>query len=127
VDSARQYRHNISLPVPGADRRVGGFARLNSTWEEKLVRAIIFAAALMIGGVALAQDAPPADTPPAADAAAPAADATPPADTPPAANTAAPASADTSYPPCSAKVQDHCTQGAHKASSHKPAKKTHHK
>jgi hypothetical protein len=74
-----------------------------------MVRAIIFAAALMIGGVALAQDAaPPADTPPAADAAAP-----------------APAATDTSYPPCSAKVQDHCIQGAHKSASHKAVKRTH--
>ncbi len=73
-----------------------------------MVRAIIFASALMIGSVALAQDAaPPADTPPTADAA------------------PAPAPADASYPPCSAKVQDHCAQGAHKGASHKPAKKTH--
>jgi hypothetical protein len=82
---------------------------LNLTWEDKLVRAIIFAAALMIGGVALAQDAaPPADTPPAADTAAPA---------------PAPAATDASYPPCSAKVQDHCTQGQH--ASRKPARRAH--
>jgi hypothetical protein len=82
---------------------------------------MIFAAALMIGGVALAQDAaPPADTPPAADAAAPAA-------TPPAADVAAPASTDANYPPCSAKVQDHCVQGAHIGASHKAARRPHHK
>jgi len=83
-----------------------------------MVRAIIFASALMIGSVALAQDAaPPADTPPAADAAAPA-DSTP---------AAAPATPEASYPPCSAKVTDHCIQGAHKGGSHKSAKRSHHK
>ena len=82
-----------------------------------MVRAIIFASALMIGSVAMAQDAPPADTPPAAtDATPPAADAA-----------AAPATTDASYPACSAKVQDHCIQGAHKTASHKMAKRRHHK
>jgi hypothetical protein len=87
-----------------------------------MVRAIIFASALMIGGVALAQDAPPADAPPADAAAAAPADA-PAADAAP----ATPAASDASYPACSAKVQDHCIQGAHKGGSHKPAKRTHHK
>jgi hypothetical protein len=74
----------------------------------------------MIGSVALAQDA----TPPAPDATPPAADAVPPA-----ADAAAPATTtpDANYPPCSAKVQDHCTQGAHGGSAHKAAKKSHHK
>lgn len=88
-----------------------------------MVRAIIFAAAFMMSGVALAQDAPPADNPPAADAA-------PPANAAPAADAtlaAAPASADASYPACSAKVQDHCIQGAHRGASHKAARKAHHK
>jgi hypothetical protein len=102
-----------------------------------MVRAIIFASALMIGSVGLAQDtAPPADTPSAADTVAPAdtaapadtppaADATPPADTSSATPAAAPASAD--YPPCSAKVQDHCIQGAHRGASHRSARRAHHK
>jgi hypothetical protein len=91
-----------------------------------MVRAVIFASVLMIGGVAMAQDAPPADAP-AAEAAAPA-DTTPAASTPAAADTAAaPAAGDASYPPCSAKVQDHCIQGAHKSRSHRSTRHAHHK
>ena len=86
-----------------------------------MMRTILFASALMIGGAALAQDAPPpADTAPAMDTA-------PAAATPPAAEAAPAAATDSSYPPCSAKVQDHCIQGMHSGSSHKSAKRSHHK